>query len=211
MALRGGPHERRLTVCFLLDVDACAFHQQRFHRTRLTCARAGHQHCFAVHGRGVRIGAGRQQTLDHGAVAVRAGKVQRRKAVVVGDCGARAGANQQVGDREIVDMGGPVKRGRAVALWRIHIDALLDERADRRGVLAAHGLDEAWIGASGGNDRLRPGKCNDKFRYSGHHSFVLAVPPLAGPQALIATISSRPRARCCRRTCPSPRRSDRAA
>ena len=65
------------------------------------------------------------------------------------------GADQQIGDGEIVDMRGPVERGRAIALRRIDIDALLDERAHRRDVLTAYGLDEAHVGAGGNECRLR--------------------------------------------------------
>ena len=75
--------------------------------------------------------------------------MQRREPVLVGHGCARTGANQQIGNGQVVDMGGPVKRGRAIALRRVYVDALLDERAHGRRILASHGLDEARIGARG--------------------------------------------------------------
>ena len=55
--------------------------------------------------------------------------MQRREAVFVRHGCFRARADQQIGDREIVDMRSPMERGRAIALRSIDIDALLDERA----------------------------------------------------------------------------------
>ena len=71
--------------------------------------------------------------------------MQRRGAEVVGGVRARAGADQQIGDGEVVAMRRPMKRRRAVALRRIHVDALLQQRAHRFDVAVLHRLDQPRI------------------------------------------------------------------
>ena len=56
---------------------------------------------------------------------------------------ARSSAADGIG---IVVVRGPMKRRRAVGLRRIHVDALLQERGDRRPVLAFYGVEQARIG-----------------------------------------------------------------
>ena len=88
------------------------------------------------------IGARRQQPLDHRRAAVRARQVQRRGADVVGRVGTGARANQQIRDGEIIDMRGPVQRGGAIPLRRIHVGALFEQRPHGLDVLASHRLDQ---------------------------------------------------------------------
>ena len=62
---------------------------------------------------------------------------------------ARARANQQIGDGEVVDVRGPVQRGRAVALRRVHVDALLQQRRERpQHPCVRTALDEAQASAA---------------------------------------------------------------
>ena len=108
--------------------------------------------------------------------------MQRRKPVVVGDSRPRPGANQQIGDGEIVDMSRPMKRGRAIALRRIHVDALLDERAHGCGVLAANSFDETRIGTSGAERRLRERSTIRIVRQTHHNDNIFAsTRPLLSP------------------------------
>ena len=108
--------------------------------------------------------------------------MQRRKTVVVGNSRPRAGANQQVGDGEIVDMRRPMKRGRAITLRRIHVDALLDERSHGRSVLAANRLDQARIGTSGAQRHLREEDACRIVRADRHNDNIFAsTRPLLSP------------------------------
>ncbi len=117
--------------------------------------------------------------------------MHRREPVVIRNGRLCAGAYQQVRDGEIVDVRGPMKSGRPVALGRVDVDALLDERANGRRVLAAHSLDEARVGTRGAE--------RDAAR---EHEATIHAPGLFVDLVITATRSSRLRGRCCRRTCP---------
>ena len=51
---------------------------------------------------------------------------------------------------QIVEVRGPVQRGRAVALRRVHVDALLQQRPHRLDVPALDRLDQAQIAPARG-------------------------------------------------------------
>ena len=132
-----------------VDVGAAA--DERGHRPRVAGARAGHQHGLAVQQRRVRVGAGVEQPLDHRRAAVGAGQMQRRRAAIVGGARARAGADQQIGDREIVAVRRPVQCGRAVAGRRVDVDwgpSGLQQRAHGLDISAFGRLDQALVDCS---------------------------------------------------------------
>ena len=78
MSLRRRPHQRGLIVRLFLVVHAGAAHEERLDGVCVAGASARHQHGLAVERRGIRIGAGRQQALNHRGAAVRAGHVEGR-------------------------------------------------------------------------------------------------------------------------------------
>ncbi len=107
--------------------------------------------------------------------------MQRRKTVVVGDRRPRPSANQQIGDGEIVDVGGPMKRGRPVPLRRIDVDTLLDERSHRGGVLAANRFDQARIGTGGAQRHLREEDQQDRTPDRHNDNIFASTRPLLSP------------------------------
>ena len=117
------PHERRLSAPRFLGVHIGAAREQHTHRIHLARARGRHQHGFAAGQHRVRVGAGIEKSRDDGGVAVHARERQRRHAIAVRGGGVRAGRQQPVHEIEIVVIGGPVQRGRAVRLGRVDVDA----------------------------------------------------------------------------------------
>ena len=96
---------------------------------------------------GVRIFACFKQRLDDRGIAVRAGQRERGDAESIGGFDVGAGADQEVGDFEIVMAGSPVKRGCAIGLRDVHIHLLTEERA-HGGVVRGHGgIGETRVGS----------------------------------------------------------------
>ena len=143
-----GPHQRGLVVLALLRVHIGAASEQRFHRAGVTGARAGHQHRLAVHERRVRIGACREEPLDHCRAAIRAGELERCRAEIVRDVRTCTGSNQDIGHRQVVTMRRPVERRRPVALRRVHVKAgraRLQQLAHRFDVFVFDRLDQPRV------------------------------------------------------------------
>ena len=116
----------------LLRVDPRAGSEQRFYRHAASPARAHFISTVSPFSDAAFGSArGRSSSLDHRAVAIDAGEMQRREAGIVRDVRPRrAGANQQFGNRQIVDVRRPVQRRGAVTLRRVHVDTLPQQRAD---------------------------------------------------------------------------------
>ena len=117
--------------------------------------------------------------------------MERGKSDFVGDARASAGAKQQISDRDVVEMRGPVQCCRAVSLWRVHVDALLQQRPHRRGIFAAHGLDEAQVLIRG----IRDCRCGndeaDRRKDAGSHDYsdriFASTRPVLSPNLSITT------------------------
>jgi hypothetical protein len=71
--------------------------------------------------------------------------VKRRRAKIVRRIGARACANQYVRYREVVVINGPMKRGSAIPLLRIHVGVMFEQYPHRRGILISYGLNETQV------------------------------------------------------------------
>ena len=143
------PHQRRLVVRALLRVDVCSLCQQRLHGFRRSGTRTVHEHRLAAQERRVRIRVRRQQLLDHGRAAVRAGQVERRDPDVVRDIHVRAGLNQQLRCIQIVQVHGPVECRRAITLRRIHVGVLFQQVEHGRFVVVLHCLDQPEVAGGG--------------------------------------------------------------
>ena len=122
-----------------LRVHLCAMVQQNFNGVDLPGSRGHHQSRVAgFRKRGIGVGSGLEERLDHCRVAVNAGEEQRRGSRTVRGRDLRARANQQVGGLQVVGLHGPMQRGRAVDLRRVDVSLLLHQAPDRRPV-AIHG------------------------------------------------------------------------
>ena len=93
----------------------------------------------AVRGHGPGITAGGEQSVDHRTVSTLAGEVERR--VTADSC-----LRLQIGDLGVAAPRRPVQRGQAVALRRVHVGPVIEERSDGGRVAAARGVDERAIG-----------------------------------------------------------------
>ena len=163
VALRRRPHQRGLVFEQLAPVDVRAGVQEPPHRVDVPGAGAGHEDGLAGLDRRVGVGAGREQQLDQAGAAVAAGEGQRGDPQVVGGRGVSTGVRQPARRLQIVVIGGPVQRGRAIGLGRVHVDAVLrparrvQEGGDRGGLLMLDGVDQPQVGTLGGDtgDRER--------------------------------------------------------
>ena len=78
--------------------------------------------------RDVRIRAGLQQPPHHRRAAVQARHPERRGAEIVGGIDFRTGRISRSALSHVIAIARPVKRGRAVGLGRVDVDALLEQR-----------------------------------------------------------------------------------
>ena len=95
----------------------------------------------------------------NGGVAVGRRQPDRRRAVVVGRAGVGPGREQALHRLQVVVVGGPVERRRAVGLPRTDIRALRQQFRDGSTVTAADGLDQVR--------RFRGGTCGEEERRRG--------------------------------------------
>ena len=177
VTLGGGPHEGRLAVPGFLRVGVGPRVGQYLHRLGLPGPRGQHQWRFAgVDGllRVVRIDAGGQQQGQDPGVAGAGREGQRRDAVVVRRVNVGSRADQRRRSLRVVPVGGPVDGPGAVALRGVDIGIPGEQRPDRRGVAALHGVGERGFrfgcrrdgdgGSQAGNHEHR------RQRYSGRAS-----------------------------------------
>ena len=120
----------------------CPARQQRLDGTGAPRPGRQHQHGFAVRLLRVRIGARLEEEADDRGVAPGRGQGEWPHTVAVGHVHARAGPHERVGNLDVVSIGRPVERGRAVSLERIHVDAALQFEPYARNVATPRGVDE---------------------------------------------------------------------
>ena len=135
VALRHGPHQRRLSVSELGGVDVRAARDERSHDGHMTGARGNHERRLARGGPHVRIGAALQKAVDDRLIPVLAGQGQRRHAVVVAGSGAGPRAQEFFDQRFVVLVHRPVQRRGAVGLRRVDVHARPQQRRNLAPVL----------------------------------------------------------------------------
>jgi hypothetical protein len=135
MTFRGCPHEGGLPASIILTVNTGAARQERFYRSECAGPSRRHQWGFAAGKGSVRIRAGGQEELDYRAVSIRAREREWRHAISVRCLYVGAGSHQQVHDLQIVVIRRPMQRRHPIDLRRVHIETLLQERANARPVV----------------------------------------------------------------------------
>ena len=198
MALRDGPHQRRLAFALLarvdvgaaLDAAACA---AAVLPPRATTISAVWPSAFGE----FDVGAGVEQRREHGDVRRDGGFRHRRRAVVVGDGDVRAGLEQARDEVRVVVMHGPVQRRRAVGLGLIRIGAFREQCDGRRVVVVARRVDER---------ASAPPRYRRRARAAGRKRARSSRPPRTRPCCRRATRWARrrvaaPSAACSRRAC----------
>ncbi len=154
LSLGGGPHQGALLVGAFTGIDLGPPRQQCAHRVRIACACAGHQRRHPRgQGRLVGVGAGRQQRLDHGGVAVLTGQGEGRHAVFVRRVRVRASRQKRPHGRQIVQIGRPMQRRCAIRLRRIDLGALFQQGLDRGRVLPSDRVDQWRVNRRAGGGR----------------------------------------------------------
>ena len=138
----GRPHQRRLSLAGFLGIDVRAAADERLHGVHVARPCRRHQHRLAFGQGRVGIGSGGEQLFDHRGVAVGRREMKRCDAVAVRDLRLRAGLEQRPGHLEIVELGGPMERGRAVGFSGVDVGVFREQGAGNRGVPALDRLDE---------------------------------------------------------------------
>jgi hypothetical protein len=141
MLLRHGPHQRGLSTRSA-RVYVCTLVDQSRDDVRVAGAGGDHQRRLAAEEREIRIRPGLQKPSDHGRAAVQARIPERRRAEIVGRVHIGARANQQIRTVQRVSVARPVQRGRSIRRRRLDVDTLLEERAQRIGVVVSGGVDQ---------------------------------------------------------------------
>ena len=134
VVLRGGPHQGRLAAPGVYRVDVRPVRQQRPDRGNAAGARAGQDRRLSDR-RQKRVRTRVQQLGNHGGAGVGAGERERGGSVPVDGVGIRAGGEQQLGQRSVVPVGGPVQRRGAVHLRGVDVYAVLLQQARDRGAV----------------------------------------------------------------------------
>ena len=134
VTLRRRPHQRRLPAPVVFTVNTSTAGEQRLHRVERARPRGRHQRGFPARKCGVRIRAGCQEPFDQRGVSIRAGQRERRDAIPVRRFHIGARAHQQVRGLQIVLIRRPVQRRHPISLGCVHVDMLMQERADPRSI-----------------------------------------------------------------------------
>ena len=131
MSLEGRPHDSGLATVWFFRIRICAGIQEKLYNIRVAGTGGSHQRRLAFRENGVRICASFQKRIDHRGAAVDAGQSERGHAIVIGRFDVRTCGKQSLRGFEIVLIHSPMKRGRAVGGFRIHVDFFLEERGHR--------------------------------------------------------------------------------
>ena len=155
---RNGPHQRRGAQLRGGRVGVSAVLQKRADDVEVAGAGRHHQRRESVP-LGLAGGrAGGELAFDQRPAGVLGRANERRYAVVVSGIGIGARRQQQLGGREVVAVGGPEEGGHPVGPAGVDIDALVDQRAHRRGILPGRRSDQPEVGFRRRNGRTR-GQC----------------------------------------------------
>ena len=142
------PHQRGLSPPRFLGVDVDVVGDDGGERVRNADPRRNHQRSLALRRRAVRIGAGRDQQLDHRGVGVGGGDQERRDAVAVRRRRRRAGLEQQIGGFEVVQVHRVVQRRRAVRGGAVRVAVLVQRRAQRGDIRRANRVQHRQVGGA---------------------------------------------------------------
>ena len=122
------PHQRRLVATAARGRVGPRL-QELADDVRRTDTGCGHQRRLAGKEPSVGIRTRVQQPPHHGGAAVLGRRPQRRDAEIVGRVHVGPGADQQIRELDLVPVGGPVQRRRAVTLPGGDVGAAIDQRA----------------------------------------------------------------------------------
>ncbi len=128
----GREHQRGLAVCGFPGVGVGLVREQRLDRIHLAGCRRQHERCRPGRRRRVDVRSRIHQRVDDRRRAVLAGEVQRR--VAAQPCRrphVGPGVEQNAGQLGIAVGDRPVQRGHAIALGRVHIGAVAQQRFHR--------------------------------------------------------------------------------
>ena len=195
-----GEHRRGQPASRLAGVDVGAARQEQFHRAEVARRGREHQRGGAVVGLGGRIGPAFEQRLDDAAVAELGGQQQRR---VGADAGRRprvgAGLQQHRGQGRLVVHRRPVQGRHPVALRRVDVGTLGEERLDGGGVAARGGIGHRRVDRGrhrrGGEESAESGGAERRAERGSRHGSTLA--PL---RPWSRRRPPNPAAPCCRRS-----------
>ena len=178
------PHERGLTTPFACVVFRSA-HEQRFHRVNTPRSGRHHEHGLAAGHRRIGVGAGIEQQLDDGGVAVRACERERRHAIAIRGVDARARFQQQRRGLGIFVIRGPMQCRRPVHLCRIDVDPALEQRADDGLVAVLGGIGKGRaLGRRGGTGDGKHHESESNGSHAGLQQAAYNVSGLNNPSIL---------------------------
>ena len=143
------PHQGRLSTHAFLRVHCRPAVEKKFYSVQPARSGGGHEGGFSARIGRVGIRPGAQQCVDHGCISIDATKVKRRHAVARRSIDFCARANQQLSCLQIILTDCPMKGGHTVGLGRVHVDLLLEQRANRISIRSHHCVRQASISASG--------------------------------------------------------------
>ena len=200
MALRDGPHQRRLALALLARVDVGAALDAAAAAAAVLPPRATTISAVWPSAFGESTSAPASSNASSTADVRRDGRFRhRRRAVVVRGGDVRAGLEQARDEVRVVVMHGPVQRRRAVGLGLIRIGALREQRDGRRVIAVARRIDEQCLCA---RDAPAGGEREQQAETRARSS----RPPRTRPCCRRATRWARrraaaPSAACSRRAC----------
>ena len=169
MFLFHGPHQGRRSPHRFLCIHVHAGGNQQLDRFRIAVASREHQQSFSRGPKAFCIRLGFQELVDNRGITVKGGHIQRCDAVAVCDIYLCACPKQQVHHFQIVFVHGPVERGRAIHLRRVHIRFLLNQGSDGRLVSLHRRIgDVASAGSKNqGGDQEKYDGCGTRY-YPSH-------------------------------------------
>ena len=97
-------------------------------------------------GGAVGIDAGVEEPLDDARRTVERRQIQRADAVAGRRARIRARIEEQIHELKVVALGRPVERGETVALCRVHVCPLFQQRANGLDIFLLHRLNESCVG-----------------------------------------------------------------
>ena len=145
VALDRGPHQRGLLSPPLTGIDVGTVCEQHLDGVRPARSGSPHQRGLACRQTDVRVGPGVEQHLEHRGAAAGGGHQHGCCAVPVRYVGARTGAQQQLGRREIIAMGRPVQRRPPVDVKGVRVCVVSQQGADLSHVARPHRVDQRHV------------------------------------------------------------------
>ena len=134
---------------FVLDPswDSTFVPEKQIHGFGATRAGGPQERRLSLEQRTVGIGAGRQQPLDEGRMTIERCQPKRGRPEFVDGIGLRSSVEKDIDHVEIVPVGRPVQRCRAVWLRAVHVDLLVQQPLYRRHIPRSSSLDKPLLRA----------------------------------------------------------------